>query len=58
MATVGSSLEILLPTLLEIESMKDMVSKVEKIKEEVGIFAPSPRYLGVTANVYCQLCYP
>lgn len=46
MATVGSSLEILLPTLLEIESMKDMVSKVEKIKEEVGIFAPSPRYLG------------
>lgn len=45
MATVRSSLEILLPTLLEIESMKDMASKVEKI-EEVGIFAPSPRYLG------------
>lgn len=46
MATVGSSLEVLLPTLLEIESMKDMASKVEKIEEEVGIFAPSPRYLG------------
>ncbi|KAB0395511.1 hypothetical protein E2I00_017111 [Balaenoptera physalus] len=46
MATVGSSLEILLPTLLEIESMKDTASKVEKIKEEVGVFATSPRYLG------------
>ncbi|XP_007103336.2 Golgi-associated RAB2 interactor protein 5B [Physeter macrocephalus] len=45
-ATVGSSLEILLPTLLEIESMKDTASKVEKIKEEAGVFAPSPRYLG------------
>ncbi|XP_059761376.1 Golgi-associated RAB2 interactor protein 5B [Balaenoptera ricei] len=42
MATVGSSLEILLPTLLEIESMKDTASKVEKIKEEVGVFATSP----------------
>ncbi|XP_061028512.1 Golgi-associated RAB2 interactor protein 5B [Eubalaena glacialis] len=46
MATVGSSLEILLPSLLEIESMKDTASKVEKIKEEVGVFATSPRYLG------------
>uniref|UniRef100_A0A8D1LWQ2 Golgi associated RAB2 interactor protein-like Rab2B-binding domain-containing protein n=1 Tax=Sus scrofa TaxID=9823 RepID=A0A8D1LWQ2_PIG len=40
-ATTGSSLEVLLPTLLEIESMKDTVSKVEKIKEELGVFAPS-----------------
>nr|XP_031538000.1 protein FAM71E2 [Vicugna pacos] len=45
-ATAGSSLEILLPTLLEIESMKDAASKVEKIKKELGVFAPSPRYLG------------
>nr|XP_058901587.1 Golgi-associated RAB2 interactor protein 5B [Kogia breviceps] len=45
-ATVGSSLETLLPTLLEVESVKDTASKVEKIKEEVGVFAPSPRYLG------------
>ncbi|XP_007468107.1 PREDICTED: LOW QUALITY PROTEIN: putative protein FAM71E2 [Lipotes vexillifer] len=43
-ATVGSSLEILLPTLLEIESMKDMASKVGKTKEEVGVFVPSPRW--------------
>ncbi|XP_072822620.1 Golgi-associated RAB2 interactor protein 5B isoform X2 [Vicugna pacos] len=41
-ATAGSSLEILLPTLLEIESMKDAASKVEKIKKELGVFAPSP----------------
>lgn len=46
-ATVGSNLEILLPTLLEIESMKDEASKVEKIKKELGAFAPSPRYLAV-----------
>ncbi|XP_057566910.1 Golgi-associated RAB2 interactor protein 5B [Hippopotamus amphibius kiboko] len=45
-ATVGSSLEILLPTLLEIETMKDTASEVEKIKEELGVFAPSARYLG------------
>ncbi|CAM9956268.1 unnamed protein product [Rangifer tarandus platyrhynchus] len=44
-ATVGSNLEILLPTLLEIQSMKDEAFKVEKIKEELGAFAPSPRYL-------------
>ncbi|XP_068849276.1 Golgi-associated RAB2 interactor protein 5B [Capricornis sumatraensis] len=43
-ATVGSNLEILLPTLLEIESMEDEASKVEKIKDELGAFAPSPRY--------------
>ena len=46
-ATVGSNLEILLPTLLEIESMKDEASKVEKIKKELGAFTPSPRYLAV-----------
>ena len=46
-ATVGSNLEILLPTLLEIESMEDEASKVEKIKDELGAFAPSPRYLAV-----------
>lgn len=46
-ATVGSNLEILLPTLLEIQSMKDEAFKVEKIKEELGAFAPSPRYLVV-----------
>ncbi|KAI4534973.1 hypothetical protein MG293_015833 [Ovis ammon polii] len=41
-ATVGSNLEILLPTLLEIESMEDEASKVAKIKDELGAFAPSP----------------
>ncbi|XP_055267143.1 Golgi-associated RAB2 interactor protein 5B [Moschus berezovskii] len=41
-ATVGSNLEILLPTLLEMESMKDEASKVEKTKEELGAFTPSP----------------
>ncbi|XP_043756621.1 protein FAM71E2 [Cervus elaphus] len=41
-ATVGSNLEILLPTLLEIQSMKDEAFKVEKIREELGAFAPSP----------------
>lgn len=46
-ATVGSNLEILLPTLLEIQSMKDEAFKVEKIREELGAFAPSPRYLAV-----------
>ncbi|XP_040109723.1 protein FAM71E2 [Oryx dammah] len=45
-ATVGSNLEILLPTLLEIESMEDEASKMEKIKDELGAFAPSPRCQG------------
>ncbi|DAA19345.1 TPA: hypothetical protein BOS_18080 [Bos taurus] len=51
-ATVGSNLEILLPTLLEIESMKDEASKVEKIKKELGAFAPSPRKNSPEAGEY------
>nr|XP_014337052.1 PREDICTED: protein FAM71E2 [Bos mutus] len=51
-ATVGSNLEILLPTLLEIESMKDEASKVEKIKKELGAFTPSPRKNSPEAGEY------
>lgn len=43
-ATVGSNLEILLPTLLEIESMEDeRPSKVAADKGRAGRLAPSPR---------------
>ncbi|XP_069408583.1 Golgi-associated RAB2 interactor protein 5B [Ovis canadensis] len=52
-ATVGSNLEILLPTLLEIGSMEDEASKVEKIKDELGAFAPSPRPPGAV-HLYCK----
>ncbi|XP_046538051.1 Golgi-associated RAB2 interactor protein 5B [Equus quagga] len=34
--------EILLPTLLELENMRDTATKVEKIKEEQEAFNPSP----------------
>lgn len=46
LAMTGSSLEILKPKLLEIESMSDMANKVEKTKKELGAFMPSRRYLG------------
>lgn len=46
LAMMGSSLEILLPKLLEIESLRDTTNKVEKMKKELGVFTPSPRYLG------------
>ncbi|XP_032985184.1 Golgi-associated RAB2 interactor protein 5B [Rhinolophus ferrumequinum] len=46
LAMTGSSLEILKPKLLEIESMRDMANKVEKTKKELGVFMPSRRYLG------------
>lgn len=48
LAMMGSSLEILLPKLLEIESLRDTTNKVEKVKKELGVFTPSPRYLGKT----------
>lgn len=46
LAMTGSSLEILKPKLLEIESMRDMANKVEKTKKELGVFMPLRRYLG------------
>ncbi|XP_024905417.1 protein FAM71E2 [Pteropus alecto] len=48
LAMMGSSLEILLPKLLEIESLRDTANRVEKMKKELGVFTPSPRYLGKT----------
>ncbi|KAL2762752.1 protein FAM71E2, partial [Daubentonia madagascariensis] len=42
LATAGSSSQIILPMVVEIENMRDTAIKVEKIKEESHIFNPSP----------------
>ncbi|XP_036894029.1 protein FAM71E2 [Sturnira hondurensis] len=46
LATTGSSLEVLVPKLLEIENKRDSENKVEKTKKKLSIFTPWPRYLG------------
>ncbi|XP_014649693.1 PREDICTED: protein FAM71E2 [Ceratotherium simum simum] len=45
-ATTALSSEILLPTLLKLENMRNVATKVEKIKEELGAFNPLHRYFG------------
>ncbi|XP_054444125.1 Golgi-associated RAB2 interactor protein 5B [Pteronotus mesoamericanus] len=46
LATAGSSLEILMPKLLEIEDTKGMTNKMEKTKKRLSILTTWPRYLG------------
>ncbi|XP_053512719.1 Golgi-associated RAB2 interactor protein 5B [Artibeus jamaicensis] len=43
LATTGSSLDVLVPKLLEIETKRDLVNKVEKTKKKLSIFTPWPR---------------
>uniref|UniRef100_A0A2I3GPE7 Golgi associated RAB2 interactor family member 5B n=1 Tax=Nomascus leucogenys TaxID=61853 RepID=A0A2I3GPE7_NOMLE len=42
LATVGSSSEILLPMLLELETLRDTATKAEEIQEESGVFNLPP----------------
>lgn len=43
LATVGSSSEILLPMLLELETVRNTATKAEEIQEESGVFNLPPR---------------
>ncbi|XP_007955486.1 protein FAM71E2 [Orycteropus afer afer] len=45
-AMMGSSPDILLPMLLEIDSVRAKATQVEVIKEEMGISSALPRYFG------------
>ncbi|XP_035869421.1 protein FAM71E2 [Phyllostomus discolor] len=46
LATTGSSLEVPVPKLMEIENKRDLLNKMEKTKKKLSIFTPWPRYLG------------
>lgn len=46
LATTGSSSEVLVPKLVEIENERGLPNKVEKTKKKLSSFTPWPRYLG------------